>query len=142
MDVGVSMDPFARDQIELRESLIEVVGESLLEEWNFEGHPDKGLEDPATSERVLYRAPTPGRLVLVLSDLGCGGPRVNATRSSSAEWRRFASRLAARGSSVIALSPSSSQRWPPKVDPLRILSWDRSTSVSIVSALRGGKRGD
>ena len=109
-----------------------VVGQEATAVGNFENCPSRGT--------WMFRqtAGVRGRPVLVLTDLGLGGPQVQPMRASAAEWCRYAVGVARAESPVIALVPYS-------VDPahrmvsrrIAVVPWDRA---SVSTAQRARRR--
>lgn len=133
VDNGVAMEPFRRDQTHLAEMLKGVVGESLVEELSFSDCPNRGCFDPQSWREIRYRLPAPGTPVLVLSNMGIGGPYLHREQCSVLEWTQLYAQLAQRNCRLIALVPYPEHRWIPWLS--RIIAhipWDRSTSLSRV----------
>lgn len=133
IDNGVAMEPFRRDQMHLVGPLKAVVGASRVEEVYFSDCPTRGCFESQGVGTIPYALPGPGTPVLVLSDLGIGGPALHGHRSSVLEWIKLARQLENQGSSLIALVPYPKQRWDKRLTRSIIhVPWDRSTSLSRV----------
>ena len=137
VDTGVGMEPFARDQQELASELRRVIGRSRVTELHFRNTPTRGAgSGPVWTWASYYVPPAPGTPVLVLTDLGIGGPRASPQRSQAWEWRALAERLARRGSSLIAFVPYPPSRFPAGLArSMTIVPWDRTTTISTVRSL-------
>ena len=142
VDTGLGMEPFARDQQELASELRRVVGRSRVTELRFRNTPTRGAGSGPVWTWASYLPAAPGTPVLVLTDLGIGGPRVFPQRSQAWEWRMLAEFLARRGSSLIAFVPYPSSRFPPGLArSMTIVPWDRTTTISTVRSLESTRYG-
>ncbi|MER7403463.1 hypothetical protein ABT373_13480 [Streptomyces sp. NPDC000070] len=131
VDRGPAMQPFRRDQNELLERIRAVVGPSLVEAGYFSGTPERGTGPGARWTRTAYVPPESGRPVLLLSDLGLGGPREDPQRGTRQEWEHFVGLVTRAGCGVVALSPYPPGRWPRWMTGLLpLVSWDRTTTAS------------
>ncbi|WP_030754594.1 hypothetical protein [Streptomyces griseus] len=127
VDRGAGMQPFRRDQDELLRRVRAVVGPQLVETGYFSDAPQRGTGPGPRWTRKPYRPPRAGRRVLVLSDLGLGGPPGHR-RGTREEWADFAGRVRQAGCGAVVLSPYPVHRWAewmPRVLPL--VCWDRTT---------------
>jgi hypothetical protein len=125
------MDPLWRDKSELSAELKDVIGAEKVEEYYFANAPLRGILGPFRRRR--YQPPPPGCPVLVLSDLGIGGPRLRGDRSHPEEWLAFARRLKAQGSRVAVLVPYPRHRWSRVLESkMALIQWDRRTTVADV----------
>ncbi|RKT55401.1 hypothetical protein [Saccharothrix australiensis] len=134
VDLGRAMAPFAADQRALVEQVRAVVGKHATEVRHFADSPLRGVwgDDDVAGP---YHPPAPGCRVLLLSDLGLGGPRVDRDRSRHAEWSRFTTILRWHGCSPIGLVPFPPARWPGWLRGLLpLVCWDRTTTVSRARA--------
>lgn len=131
IDIGEGMEPFARDQSELADGMCHVVGNSRVTLLRFRDCPLRGAGDGPIWTWQRYTPPEPGRPVLVLTDLGIGGPPVHPERSRPGEWVALASWLRRRSSPLIAFVPYGQNRWPDRLRKvMTIVQWDRSTTVA------------
>ena len=79
----------------------------------------------------MARPPRVGTLLLILSNLGIGGPPLLDGSSSHREWFDLAQAARRRGSSVVALVPYPPSRWPRALARVvAMLEWDRTTTAS------------
>ena len=129
-DLGDAMDPYGRDQQSVVKLIQRVAGPRMTATGSFENCPSRGVW-------LLPRgAAVRGRPVLVLTDLGLGGPPVQPARASAAEWIRYARRAARAGSPVIALIPYPLGRVRGAARRrMAVVPWDRA-SVSAVQRAR------
>ncbi|KDN76875.1 hypothetical protein ABZ568_05085 [Streptomyces olindensis] len=131
VDRGPGMQPFRRDQNELLDRVRAVVGPSLVEVGYFSGTPQRGTGPGARWTRTAYVPPESGRPVLLLSDLGLGGPPEDPQRGSRPDWEHFVGLVTRAGCAVVALSPYPPGRWPRwMTNLLPLVSWDRTTTAS------------
>ncbi|MFB7287805.1 hypothetical protein [Actinacidiphila glaucinigra] len=133
VDRGTGMQPFRRDQDELVARIRAVVGPALVEVGYFSDVPQRGTGPGARWTRTTYQPPKNGRRILLLSDLGLGGPAEHFHRGTREEWEDFVGLVRQAGSSAVALSPYPTirwARWMPRLLPL--ISWDRTTRPSRV----------
>lgn len=139
VDTGGGMQPFMRDVWELVEQVERLMGPANVRTLMFCDAPTRGAGDGPVWDWRPYVSPEQGSPVLVLSDLGIGGPRGRRERSRQAEWLKLAARLATTKSRLFALVPYPSERWDPRlVEAMTLVEWDRTTTVSKVYARRGG----
>ncbi|GAA2389580.1 hypothetical protein [Streptomyces coeruleofuscus] len=131
VDRGPGMQPFRRDQNDLLERIRAVVGPSLVEVGYFSGTPQRGTGPGARWTRTAYVPPEAGRPVLLLSDLGLGGPPEDPQRGARQDWEHFVGLVTRAGCGVVALSPYPPRRWPRwMTNLLPLVSWDRTTTAS------------
>jgi len=136
IDQGIAMEPFRRDQEEFAAALKAVVGESRVEELIFADCPTRGCFDPQRLEEKKYPPPQPGTPVLVLSDLGIGGPGLHRERASLTEWTEMATTLNRLHCSLVAFLPYPEHRWQQALRKIIThIPWDRSTSIRKVLEL-------
>ncbi|MEE1832487.1 hypothetical protein [Streptomyces sp. SP17KL33] len=131
VDRSTGMQPFRRDQNELLEHFRAVVGPELVEVGYFSGVPQHGTGPGGRWTRTAYVPPEPGRPVLLLSDLGLGGPPEDPVRGTRKDWEHFVGLVTRAGCGVVALSPYPPRRWPRWMTRLLpLVSWDRTTTAS------------
>ncbi|MFC8009008.1 hypothetical protein [Streptomyces cinereoruber] len=137
VDRGAGMQPFRRDQDELLRRVRAVVGEELVEAGYFSDAPQRGTGPGPRWTRTAYRPPRAGRPVLVLSDLGLGGPPGHRRRGTREEWTDFACAVRRAGCEAVVLSPYPARRWAawmPRTLPL--VGWDRTARPGHVGRRR------
>ncbi|WP_224363658.1 hypothetical protein [Hyalangium versicolor] len=128
VDKGEGMQPFTRDQRELLAQLRRVVGSERVSSTSFIGLP--GRRTPRGRALVL---PPRGTPLLLLTDLGLGGPAYSSSRASLDEWMALARKWGATGHPLVAFVPYPPSRWPRELTKLiRIVQWDRHTTVGRV----------
>lgn len=139
VDVGAGMQPFTRDVWELVDQIERLVGPANVVTLMFSDAPARGAGDGPVWDWQPYAPPERGSPVLVVTDLGIGGPRGRRERSRQSEWLDLAARLATTESALFALVPYPCDRWDPRLAAaMTIVEWDRTTTVSKVHARRGG----
>jgi len=138
VDRGRSMAPFIGDQVSMQKELAHVVGRDRVQTLRFSGCPLRGAgAGPATSW-AAYRPPPAGTPVVLLSDLGIGGPLVGGDRAGVDEWLGFARLVRKARCPLVAFVPYAAPRWPRALAPLlTIIHWDRTTTVSAVRSRVG-----
>jgi hypothetical protein len=135
VDVGEALEPFATDRGDLVERLRRVMGVNLEEGW-FVNSPEDGV-GIGFGGPMRYDPPAPGTPVLLVTDLGVGGPVLRPRRPRSQVWAQFAQALRRRDSPVVAFVPYPPDRWPAgSARPLAVVEWDRTTTLTTVRAAR------
>ena len=129
-DLSEALDPYGRDQQYVVALVQRVAGRHVAPAGSFENCPSRGVW-------LLPRsAAVPGRPVLLLTDLGLGGPQAQPARASTAEWVAYAHRVARAGSPAIALIPYPLDQVPAAIRRrMAVVRWDRA-SVSAVQRAR------
>lgn len=135
VDRGTGLQPFRRDQDELVARIRSVAGPDLVDVGYFSDAPQRGTGPGVRWTRTAYEPPARGTRVLLLSDLGLGGPPHDPSRSTRADWEDFVGRVTRAGCVVVALTPSPPDRWPAWTTRLLpLVSWDRTTTTGKVRA--------
>ncbi|MFI9827555.1 hypothetical protein ACIHIX_07695 [Streptomyces sp. NPDC051913] len=137
VDRGLGMQPFHRDQDDLVARIRGTVGQDTTEVLYFEdslvggaGPADHGAWQP-------YVPPVPGTRVLLLTDLGLGGP-AHSWQGGRAEWERLFERLTRARCAPVVFLPYPRHRWPSwATDRVRMVPWDRRTTVGWVRMHNG-----
>jgi hypothetical protein len=142
LDVGQGMDPFAEDQRGLVRALDDVVADDRFEVLLFEGCPARGVRHESESRYRAWRPPPRGVPLLVVTDLGIGGPMLDRDRPTIAEWLAFSYRVREAGCNIVAFVPYEATRWPRRLlSTMRLIHWSERTSVGAVRrALRDARR--
>lgn len=131
VDRSAGMQPFRRDQDQLVRQIRTVVGSGLVEVGYFSGLPQRGTGPGARWTRTAYTPPELGRRILLLSELGLGGPPDDLHRAPQADWEEFVGLVTRAGCSIVALTPYPPERWPGWMTRLLpLVSWDRTTTAS------------
>lgn len=139
VDRGKAMQPFARDQAEIAGRIRRLVGRELTKVRSFAESPMRGYGNGPSHSWQPYQPPCPGTKVLILSDLGIGGPALNPHRSTGQDWRTFAQLLRQQACEPVALVPYPPHRWPTTLTALfPLICWDRSTTTGGAFTATGG----
>ncbi|MEU6773754.1 hypothetical protein [Streptomyces sp. NPDC046759] len=129
-DTSGAMEPFARDVEDVVAHVRALAGIANTEVLRFSDAPVRGAGPGSRATWQPYRPPRPGMRVLILSDLGAGGPLLNPWRGTEQEWRTTIHTIRQRGSEPVALVPLPEQHWPRWASGLLpMLTWDRGTTV-------------
>jgi len=142
LDVGQGMDPFAEDQRGLVRALDDVLADDRLEVLLFSGCPGRGVRGEAESRYRAWRPPPRGVPLLVVTDLGIGGPMLDPDRPATAEWLAFSYRVRKAGYDIVAFVPYEATRWPRRLlSTMKLIHWSERTTVGAVRrALRDARR--
>ncbi|MEV6109111.1 hypothetical protein AB0M28_31060 [Streptomyces sp. NPDC051940] len=136
-DVSASMEPFARDVHDVIAAVQAVAGPARTRVRWFSDVPGRGAGDGQRATWGPYRPPQPGTQVLILSDLGAGGPFLNPWRAAPAEWRLTVRQIQQAGCRAVAFVPLPRHRWPHWIrGVLPAVVWDRGTTVGQVLEAR------
>jgi hypothetical protein len=142
-DVGEGMLPYAGDRSELITAIQASVGKEQTGVLMFAGTPLRRAGQGPRHTWGRWAPPPRGTPVLLLTELGLGGPVISHDRASLGEWLRFCEETRRAGCPVLAFVPHEPRRWPPELTrAMTILLWDRGTTVSIIrhAARRGNRR--
>lgn len=138
VDLGDATQPYRRDQYDLVRRITGLVGAELTQVRYFADVPTRGAGPGSRRTWRPYRTPSPGTRVLIVSDLGVGGPLLHPRRASIAEWYQVLDEIDRAGCTALALVPYPVDRVPTELTRLlSSLTWDRTTTVSTVAALDG-----
>ncbi len=134
LDTAPAMQPWLLDLAGLARQLTAVAG-PRVETLRFAACPLRGA-GPGLRPWNHYRPPPPGTPVLVVTDLGGGGPW--APRPAPAdEWARFVQVVRSAGCRPVALVPGPAGRADLELAMLLpILPWDWSTTVRLARRVR------
>jgi hypothetical protein len=126
VDRGEGMEPYASDLYFLVAQFMHVAGHDRVERRTFLGTPRRGVDPNAlTGKTAKWKRPAPKSLVLVLTDLGIGGPPGSPDRARAGEWRAVAAMVASAQADLKVLTPFPPSRWPAGLaERMRIISWD------------------
>jgi hypothetical protein len=131
LDRRPAMMPFFGDQDETIAALRSVAGIDRVVASSFDrvpalGHPLTGAETAVA-----------GTPVLLLSDLGVGQPPFSPPAPPPPVWLSFSRSLERAGCQLLVFFPYELERCPPElVGRLRIVRWDRKTTVSAARRAR------
>jgi hypothetical protein len=144
VDLGPGMEPFRRDQEYLARQITRIVGRDKVSVKYFAYSPLRG-SGPGPGWTWLqpyqpaWQPPARGTPVLLLADLGIGGPRGDFRKSTRSEWLRFAATAARNESAVVAFLVHPAERWPAWLTSvMSAVHWDRRTTArTALTALAG-----
>ncbi|MEU6342932.1 hypothetical protein ABZ883_18560 [Streptomyces sp. NPDC046977] len=137
-DISAGMEPFAGDVQDIIGQVRAQAGVASTQVLRFCDVPTRGAGPGPRGAWQAYRPPQQGRRVLVLSDLGAGGPPFNPWRARPEEWHRTVHAIRQRGCDVVALVPLPERQWPKWWRTLLpVVPWDRGTTVSRVLGVVG-----
>ncbi|WUH89395.1 hypothetical protein OG900_04030 [Streptomyces sp. NBC_00433] len=129
-DVGTGMEPFSRDVHEMIDRVRTIVGREGTEVLYFDDCPTRGTGPGLRWSWQRYAPPPRGTRVLVLTDLGLGGPPHSPRRGTRGEWEQWVGALLHAGCTPVAFVPLPPRRWPGwAVDLLPLMAWDRNTTA-------------
>ncbi len=132
VDRGPGLMPFARDQQSLVCAVRQVVGTDRTDTLTFIACPSRGCGTRGGTRTQAWPAPAPGTPVIVSSDLGAARTRAHRLGASVDEWIAWARRVRTAGCPILAMTPYE-RTWPRKLSKwMRVLIWDRKTSVQTV----------
>ena len=141
VDRSQAMIPYARDQAELQEEIRAVVGKENCQVLRFVGCPLRGAgtgpkKSWYSTPAGTYRVPPPQTVVLLLTDLGIGGPVFEHDSADVPEWLEFAAQLRQAGYRLIAFVPYKASRCPRQLaDAITVIQWDRRTTPTVVHSM-------
>jgi len=143
VDQGSGLDPFRDDQRQVVLALDDLLSDDRFEVRYFRGCPSRGVYAVGDESARAWRAPSPKTPILMLTDLGLGGPLFEDDVASTGEWLAFAARASEGGRAILALVPYEARRWPRALSrAMRLVHWSERTSVGEVRrALRDARRG-
>lgn len=136
VDRGEGMEPYADDLDFLALEFVQVAGHDRVEQRTFTGTPERGLDpDVFTGETAEWQRPAAKSLVLILTDLGIGGPPASRDRAQADEWRAVAEAVASAQADLRVLTPFPASRLPAELATImQVVSWD---SLAHLVRLRG-----
>ncbi|MFC7302998.1 hypothetical protein ACFQVC_02035 [Streptomyces monticola] len=133
VDLGAGMEPFSRDQQELVTQIRQTIGREHTQVRYFEGSPLHGTGSGGRHTWHRYKPPARGTRVLLLSDLGIGGPPLELRRGTPEEWREWTRLLHGAECAAVAFVPYPPKRWPAWARQLmHLVAWDHHTTVGRI----------
>jgi hypothetical protein len=137
IDRSAGIDPFRADIDGLVQSLDDILSDDRLEVARFAGCPSRGVGSGPRATWKPWTGTHPGTPVVVVTDLGIGGPAADRDRATTSEWLKFARRVRESGCELIALVPYEAGRWPPVLSrAMTVIHWSERTSVGSVRRAR------
>jgi hypothetical protein len=140
VDLGPAMEPFRRDQEQVTRQIIATVGHEKVRVRYFAYSPLRGTGTGAGwTWRRPYRPPSRGTPILLLSDMGIGGPAGDLRASTYPEWLEFGRIAAGNESGIVAFVVYPPGRWPSWLASLgHPVSWDRRATARSTRTARTG----
>ncbi|WP_405834921.1 hypothetical protein [Streptomyces sp. NBC_01176] len=131
VDLGPGMVAFRRDQEALMRRMTEVIGRESVRFRYFASTPARGVGPDGRWSWRPYSGPERGATVVLLSDLGLG-IRPGERRDRSEHWTHLAAKVTQAQGELVAFLPFPPDRRPAwsRSAPIRILTWDRVTTVA------------
>ena len=137
VDLSSAMEPFLRDQEQVTEQITRMLGREKVRLGYFAYSPLRGTGPGPEWTWRPYQAPRRRTPILLLSDLGIGGPLRDFRASTYGEWRDFAGLAHENDSEVVAFVVYPPDRWPAWLPALmRPVTWDRRTTARTAGARR------
>ena len=144
IDIGDGMQPFRRDQRELSDTIVRLVGDEHVDQLRFRGCPTvgDGAGPGPLNTWATYRPPEALTPVVVLGDLGLAAAPGTPRHGVLDQWVLLADRLHRSASRIAAFVPYPADRYPPDIrSRISLILWDRTTDVSAVRhAIRSTRR--
>jgi hypothetical protein len=132
IDRSPGMAPFGRDANDLAERIRAVASRDRSEAVGFWQSPRRCGSSPTSARRLP--PPPRGATVIALTHLGIGGS--SAPTDLVDDWLTLADDLAGGGCALVVFVPYPASRWPATLaGRLRIVHWDRGTTVADVRAV-------
>jgi hypothetical protein len=141
IDAGPGMDPYRQDVSRLIDRFKAIARSDLVMVEPFLGCPSRG-DDGSDEAQSRWSPPPPGTPVVVVTDLGIGGPIRGRDRATPLEWLAFARSVRAAGHPLIGFVPYEPRRWPPRLArTMTLLHWSERTRIGTVKrAMREASR--
>ncbi len=135
VDLGVTMRPFRRDQLEIVRGVQAVAGRAATTVGYFDGAPLRGTGSGGVWTWRAYEPPPARTRVLLLTDFGIGTGRLSPGRPPEADWVTFLELLRRNDCVPVALVPYPPARWPVRLRAhCAMLMWDRHVTVGHAKA--------
>ena len=136
-DRGAGMTPFLADQQDAVKALRSIVAPDRCAHLRFTGCPARGAGTGPRDGWRPWSAPARRTVILLLTDLGIGGPVLDPDRAGPAEWLGFATAVQRAGCALAAFVPYEPARWPAELArAMTLIHWsERLTAGAIRHAL-------
>jgi hypothetical protein len=132
VDYSRAMEPYAADREALVHALRTTVGEPRVSVYAFRG-PPLGTSRGGRPDPDAWRPPPRGTPIVIVSDLGIGGPPLDRHRTTRQDWLALATRARRARCPLVAFVPFGPKRWDPVLARhITHVHWDRPTSVGVV----------
>jgi hypothetical protein len=132
IDSGLGMAPFLPDVEQARLHITRLLSRERAQTLHFVGTPRRGCVAEGREQRA-WMAPPRGTPILLITELGIGGPLAGEDRADRSEWLEFFRDVAIAGCPLSALVPYGRSRWPRELaHAVPIIHWDRRTSAAAI----------
>jgi hypothetical protein len=136
MDCSPAMMPLRYDAESVKRRLELILGGDRLQLLYFDGCPSRGVGAGERSGWTRWEAPAPGMPVVMLTELGCAGPRGNLEWASPEEWGRFAVQVRDAGTALVALVPYPARRVPSALaQRIIVVPWGEDLGAARVQRI-------
>jgi hypothetical protein len=136
IDKSKALEPFYKDQANLKSAVRKVAGSDRTQTMEFVGCPSWGVRSAKSDDWSDYCPPPSGTTVLVITDLGILQNPYITDQAEVRDWLRFAAIIQEAGCSLVAFVPYPSSRWPKLLqNTMKIVQWDRTTSTSTIQQI-------
>lgn len=133
LDLDPAMTPFAHDQTQLVTELCRAIGGEQVRVLRCDGDPLERIGDGPRRSWQRYRPPKTGWPVLALT----AGATPNPWSRGTHGWAAFFRQAVQDGTPVTVLSPWGDERLSTVPEEIRVVAWDRKTTVAdVLRALR------
>jgi hypothetical protein len=140
VDGWIGMAPFSADQEGMVRAISRMIPPDRFELLYFTGCPTRGVGTGSPKDWYRWQAPPRHTRILVMSDLGIGGPLLDGDRSNAREWLIFAKQVQDACCPIAALVPYEPARWPTELaNSITLIHWsERLTAGAIRRAIGRG----
>lgn len=133
VDCWIGMAPFSADQQSVLKAIRELFAPDRFEQLRFAGCPSRGVGPGARKDRRPWKPPRRRTPILLLSDLGIGGPMLDPDGSDPIEWLAFARKVREAGCPLIAFVPYEPRRWPKDLArSMTLVHWSERLTVGAI----------
>ncbi len=138
-DIGGGMDPYRSDVEQILGDFDDLLTDDRMAIFHFVRTPAAGVFQENATHVEPWQPPPRDTPIVMVTDLGIGGPAIAEDRASAAEWMAFARAVRLSGRPLLALVPYEARRWPPSLArAMTVLHWSERTTVGEVRrAMRG-----
>ena len=133
IDCSAAMMPLRYDLESVESRLEFILGGDRLQRLYFDSCPSRGVGAGERSGWKPWMSPASGMPVVMLTDLGCAGPRGNPEWASTEEWSRFADQAREAGTTLVALVPYPARRVPSSLaERITVVPWGEDLGAARV----------
>ncbi len=136
IDDSEALEPFYKDQVDIINTIQEIVGLDRVQIMGFIGCPTRGVRYEISDDWLEYRPPFSRSTILLITDLGILIEPYIIDNAGVHEWLSFASMIRKADCSLVAFVPYPKERWPkPLQSSMKIVQWDRTTFTSTIQQI-------